>query len=220
MFREESPADRPRYGKRTPSPQSPGASYGGKMYADQPSTSKKPLFPAGSSKDDREIDYVTIVEKGAKKEKLNKRFETLEQVAAGPFDFEENITIGIHRGPQHIELDDDEDVEVSYEFNPKTFKMLFPKKNYVKAIFDRDEIKAFRHDEILDEEAYVEKRTISVKPVEKPKSTRKYDDELDYKVTVDRDREGYGDRRMVRDSKAAERPSRCVNIQLSCNDLV
>lgn len=177
------------------------------MYSDQPSSSKQPLFPSGSSKRFAEIDYVTIVEKGPSKIKLNKRFETLEQVAHGSFEFEENITIGIHRGPQHIELDDDEDIEVNYDFNPKTFKMLFPKKNYVKEIFDRDEIKAFRHDDILDEEAYVEKRTISVKPVDKPKS-RKYNEEFDYKITVGSSRDEYGDRRMVQDSGSRSRPSR------------
>lgn len=180
------------------------------MYADNPPSSRQPLFPAGTSKRAAaEIDYVTIVEKGPKKEKLNKRFETLEQAARGPFDFEENITIGIHRGPQHIQLDGDEDIEVNYDFNPKTFKMLFPKKDYVKAIFDRDEIKAFHHDDILDEEAYVEKRTISIKPVDKPKS-RKYNEEMDYKITVGTGREGYGDRRMVHDSRSQQRPSRFV----------
>ncbi|XP_045181771.2 uncharacterized protein LOC123540632 isoform X1 [Mercenaria mercenaria] len=206
LYQDESPYEQQRSTKHSRSPvhESP---YGGKMYADQSSSSKQPLFPAGSSKRTPEIDFVTIVEKGPKKQKLNKRFETLEQVAQGAFDFEENITIGIHRGPQHIELDDDEDVEVNYEFNPKTFKMLFPKKNYVKAIFDRDEIKAFHHDDILDEEAYVEKRTISIKPVDKPKS-RKHDDELDYRITVGAGREGYGDRRMVHDSGSRSRPSR------------
>ncbi|XP_060562359.1 peptidyl-prolyl cis-trans isomerase G-like isoform X3 [Ruditapes philippinarum] len=184
------------------------STYSGKMYADQPSSSKKPLFPSGSSKRSAEIDFVTIVEKGPKREKLNKRFETHDQVAHGGFDFEENITIGIHRGPQHIELNDDDDIEVNYDFNPKTFRMLFPKKeSYVKAIFDRDEIKAFHHDDILDEEAYVEKRTISIKPVDKPKS-RKYNEELDYKITVGSSREGYGDRRMVQDSGSRPRSSR------------
>ncbi|XP_060580624.1 peptidyl-prolyl cis-trans isomerase G-like, partial [Ruditapes philippinarum] len=184
------------------------SAYSGKMYADQPSSSKKPLFPSGSSKRSAEIDFVTIVEKGPKREKLNKRFETHDQVAHGGFDFEENITIGIHRGPQHIELNDDDDIEVNYDFNPKTFRMLFPKKeSYVKAIFDRDEIKAFHHDDILDEEAYVEKRTISIKPVDKPKS-RKYNEELDYKITVGSSREGYGDRRMVQDSGSRPRSSR------------
>lgn len=209
-YREESPHDTHRL-RRSRSP----SDYGGKMYSDQPSSSKQPLFPAGSSRGKTEIDYVTIVEKGPKKEKLNKRFETLEQVAQGPFDFEENITIGIHRGPQHLHLHDDEDIEVNYEFNPKTFKMLFPKKEYLKAIFDRDEIKAFRHDDILDEEAYVEKRTISIKPVNKPKA-RKYGDEFDYKITVGSDKDGYGDRRMVHDSGSRSRSPRFVPVTFVC----
>jgi len=161
------------------------------------------MFPV--SRKITEIDYVVIVNRGPKMEKLNHRFQTLEQIAAGGFEFEENITIGIHRGPSHIQLSSDEDIPVNYNFNPKSFKMLFPKKDYVKAIFDRDEILAFHHDDILDEEAYVEKRTISIKPVEKQKSYRQRET-LDYKVTVGGDRGDEGDRRMVHDSRS--RPSR------------
>ena len=134
-------------------------------------------------------------------EKLDKRFQTLEQISRGAFDFEENITIGIHRGPHHVNLDD-EDIEVNYDFNPKTFLMLFPKKETFKAIFDRDEILQFHHDDILDEEAYVEKRTITVKPTDKPKP--KWSDSVDYKITIggrsSRVENYDSDRRMVRDS--------------------
>lgn len=163
------------------------------------------MFPV--SRKPSEIDYVVIVSKGPKMEKLNHRFQTLEQIAAGGFEFEENITIGIHRGPSHIQLSSDEDIPVNYDFNPKSFKMLFPKKDYVKAIFDRDEILAFHHDDILDEEAYVEKRTISIKPVEKPKSHRQREG-IDYKITIGGDRGGEGDRRMVKDSRTRSTYSR------------
>ena len=168
------------------------------MYADKPSSSKAPLFPV--EKKHNEISSVTIVNK-SRLEKLDKRFQTLEQLSRGNFDFDENITIGIHRGPQHVTLD--EDIPVNYNFNPKTFLMLFPKKETFKAIFDRDEILQFHHDDILDEEAYVEKRTITVKPTDKPKP--KWTDSVDYKITIggrsSREEEYTGsDRRMVRDS--------------------
>lgn len=183
---------------RSPSPKLRESPYGGKMYADKPSSSRAPLFPVGKGRN--EISSVTIVNK-ARLEKLDKRFQTLEQISRGSFDFEENITIGIHRGPSHVTLD--EDVPVNYEFNPKTFLMLYPKKETHKAIFDRDEILQFHHDDILDEEAYVEKRTITVQPNEKAKP--KWTDSVDYKVTVggraSRDDQYAGtDRRMVRDS--------------------
>ncbi|KAH3897021.1 hypothetical protein DPMN_021205 [Dreissena polymorpha] len=195
---KKSKADRAPspYGKR-PAQRSPSPHGGKQRFPNrpEPSSSKAPLFPA--AKKQAEIDYVTIVNKGSKMELLSKRFETPDQRLSHGFDFEENITIGIHRGPSHIQLDDGEDVPVNYHFNTKTFRMLFPKKVYDKTLFDRDEIKAFRHDDILDEEAYVEKRTISVKPVDKPKSGKSHD--LDYKVSVGRDE--YGDRRMVKDSR-------------------
>ena len=185
---------------RSPSPRhKESSSYGGKMYSDKPSGSRAPLFPVEKRKKN-EISSVTIVNK-SRLEKLDTRFQTLEQISRGGFDFEENITIGIHRGPSHVTLD--EDVPVNYHFNPKNFLMLFSKKETYKAIFDRDEILQFHHDDILDEEAYVEKRTITVQPTEKAKA--KYSDSLDYKITVggrsSRD-EDYGgsDRRMVRDS--------------------
>lgn len=182
---------------RSPSP------YSSKMYADQPSTSKKQVFPVG--KKNVEIDYVTIVARGPKMEKLNKRFQKVEQVAHGPFEFEENITIGIHRGPSHIELDEDVHVPVNYTFSLKTFVMIFPKKDYFKTLFDREEIKAFHHDDILDEEAYVEKRTITMKPTEKQKH-RRHDDDFDYKITVGTSRDN--DRRMVKDSGSGTYPVR------------
>ena len=185
---------------RSPSPRhkESSSSYGGKMYSDKPSSSRAPLFPVEKRKN--EIPCVSIVNK-SRLEKLDKRFQTLEQISRGGFDFEENITIGIHRGPSHVELD--EDIPVDYHFNTKNFLMLFPKKETHKAIFDRDEILQFHHDDILDEEAYVEKRTITVKPTEKAKS--KYSDSLDYKITIGgrsaRDADyGSSDRRMVRDS--------------------
>jgi len=130
-------------------------------------------------------------------ELLSKRFEALNPQSAGPFEFEENITIGIHRGPSHIDLDDNVDIPVSYAFNPKTFKMLHPKKYYEKTIFDRDEVKAFRHDDVLDEEAYVEKRTISVKPVAKQRKGEP-SEKLDFRVSRRSDHEDHEDRRMVR----------------------
>ncbi|XP_052764477.1 zinc finger CCCH domain-containing protein 13-like isoform X2 [Mya arenaria] len=174
------------------------------------SSARAPLFPSAGTGKKREIDYVVIVNRGPKMERLNKRFETLEQQAAGPFDFEENITIGIHRGPSaNVHLYDDEDVPVNYDFNTKTFKMLHRKKYYEKAIFDRDEIKAFHHDDILDEEAYVEKRTISVKPVDKPRRDDRRDDmrdEIDFRVTHRTDRDDpYVDRRMVRSHERSQR---------------
>lgn len=191
--------------RRSPSPQylrrreSP---FTGKMYADKPSSSRAPLFPVGRKKE--EISSVTIVNK-ARLEKLDKRFQTLEQISRGSFDFEDNITIGIHRGPQHVSLD--EDIPVNYNFNPKSFYMLHSQKETHKGIFDRDEILQFHHDDILDEEAYVEKRTITVQPAEKSKSkwrdTVEWRDTVDYKITVGRSsrEEDYsGDRRMVRDS--------------------
>lgn len=177
------------------------------MYADKQSSSKSPIFL--SAKTRGEIDYVVIVNRGPKLEKLNTRFQTLEQLAAGPFEADENITIGIHRGPSHMHLDSDEDIPVNYNFNPKSFKMLFPKKDYVKAIFDRDEILAFHHDDILDEEAYIEKRTVSIKPSEKSKSHRHHD-RGDYKITIGSDRGSEGDRRMVKDSGSRSQYSRSV----------
>ena len=167
------------------------------MYADKPSTSRAPLFPSGKKRD--EISSVFIINKN-RLEKLDKRFQTLEQLSRGAFDFEENITIGIHRGPQHVSLD--EVIPVNYSFNTKSFLMLYPKKETHKAIFDRDEILQFHHDDILDEEAYVEKRTITVQPTEKPKP--RWSDSVDYKITIgksSRNEEYSGsDRRMVRDS--------------------
>ena len=195
---EDIPEDVEHSRRRSPSP------YGGHMYSDHPSSSSSKRSIEKSSSKKEVIDMVKIVDTGKKMQRLNKRFETLEQIAQGGFDFEENITIGIHRGPQHLDLD--EDVPVNYEFRPKTFVMLYPKKDYSAAMFDRDEILAFHHDDILDEESYVEKRTITVKPTDKPKpkpnsSSSRYR-EMDYKITVGMDRDSVGDQRLVRDSKS------------------
>lgn len=187
---------------RSPSPHRSPSPCGSKTYGGMPSTLRMQEVRHDT------IDFVKIVDRGPKMEKLDKRFQTVVQAAQGLLDFELNITIAIHQGPSHMEIDDMVAIPVNYEFNSKAIPMIFPSKDYSKGIFDRDEIKAFRHDDVLDEEAYGEKRTITVKPVRTPKHNKYDDDELDYRMTFSMDRDWSGDKRSIKDFQSKSCQSR------------
>ncbi|KAK3596548.1 hypothetical protein CHS0354_027001 [Potamilus streckersoni] len=161
--------------------------YSESRYAEQ--VTSKSLFPVLQHK---EIPSVKIVDSRKIRISLDLRFRTAEQEKRGLFEIEENITVGIHRGPQHLALETSP-LEVIRDFDPENFIMLRRADEGKKPIFDRDEIKIFQHDDNLEEEAYTEKRTITVTPTEKHRRG-------EYQITVPssedngRDRE---DRRKV-----------------------
>lgn len=91
---------------------------------------------------------------------LNERFGLFEEDLELPLIIEDNITIGIHRrGPNMVH---DSRRHIRRSFRQEDILDIHRKDEGKRPIFDREEIKAFRHDDILDDEIYEEKRTISV----------------------------------------------------------
>ncbi|KAI8782547.1 serine/arginine repetitive matrix protein 1 [Biomphalaria glabrata] len=88
---------------------------------------------------------------------LHKRF-TLEDQE--PFELEENVTIAILRNPN---AEPSEDVTVKKVFDASLFKMVHKKNEGKKPIFDREEIKVWRHDENLTDDPDFERRLVRVK---------------------------------------------------------
>ncbi|CAL1544700.1 unnamed protein product [Lymnaea stagnalis] len=88
---------------------------------------------------------------------LHKRFTQEEQE---PFELEENVTIAILRNPN---AEPSEDVTVKKVFDASLFKMVHKKAEGKKPIFDREEIKLWRHDENLSDEPDFERRLVRVK---------------------------------------------------------
>ncbi|XP_033726984.1 E3 ubiquitin-protein ligase RBBP6-like isoform X2 [Pecten maximus] len=91
---------------------------------------------------------------------LSNRFGIFEDDLELPLIIEDNITIGIHRrGPNMIH---DSRRPIVRSFRPGDTLEVHKKDDGRYPIFDREEIKVFHHDDILDDEVYEEKRTISV----------------------------------------------------------
>ncbi|KAH9488259.1 hypothetical protein Btru_063872 [Bulinus truncatus] len=88
---------------------------------------------------------------------LHRRF-TLEDQKS--FELEENVTIAILRNPN---AEPSEDVTVKKVFDASVFKMVHKKNEGRKPIFDREEIKAWRHDENLTDDPDFERRLVRVK---------------------------------------------------------
>ncbi|OWF34986.1 uncharacterized protein LOC110443490 isoform X2 [Mizuhopecten yessoensis] len=99
---------------------------------------------------------------------LNNRFQFFDDLEL-PLIVEDNITIGIHRrGPNMVH---DSHQQIIRSFRQGDTLDVHRKDEGKYPIFDREEIKVFRHDDILDDEVYEEKRTISVAH-SKPKGRR------------------------------------------------
>lgn len=128
--------------------------------------------PPPYSDRDQSINSLTISNTNAYRQLLTDRFRTDEQVLQGPFVFDDNITIGIHRAPNARNLS-----PVPVNYNIDLNKFVLPRKNNegVMRLFDREEIKIFRHDENLhdDPDNYQERRTISIVPSKR--STTNYE---------------------------------------------
>ncbi|XP_048729565.1 uncharacterized protein LOC125646945 isoform X3 [Ostrea edulis] len=129
---------------------------GFKSYRDMSPVSSLSALPPGV------IGTVTVAPPSARRPLLSERFENTDLDFVGPVRIDENITIGIHRtGPN---LRNTPNKPVVRDFDPYNFVMLRRRDEGKKAIFDREEIKIFGLDNILDEQIYDEKRTISVVP--------------------------------------------------------
>lgn len=110
------------------------------------------------------IGTVTVAPPSVRRPLLSQRFENIDAEYVGPVRVDENISIGIHRtGPN---LRNTPNKPVVRDFDPYKFVMLRRRDEGKKAIFDREEIKIFGLDNILDEQIYDEKRTISVVPTD------------------------------------------------------
>ncbi|CAG5122636.1 unnamed protein product, partial [Candidula unifasciata] len=88
---------------------------------------------------------------------LHKRFTLDDQET---FEIEENVTIAILRKP---DAQPSEDVTVKKVFEASQFKMIHKKTEGRKPIFDREEIKVWRHDENLTDDPDYEYRLVRVK---------------------------------------------------------
>ncbi|XP_041360869.1 uncharacterized protein LOC121377073 [Gigantopelta aegis] len=100
---------------------------------------------------------------------LHERFMIFDQK---PLILDENITIGIQRNRNCIPSST---VNITKIFDAALFIMLHGREEGKKPIFDREEIKIFRHDERLleedEEEEEFERRIIRVEPVPKRSSS-------------------------------------------------
>ena len=101
---------------------------------------------------------------------LSDRFETEEQGQQGDIVIEDNIVIAIQRGP-HVR--NTSPVEINREFDSNHVVIMRRPDEGEKAIFDREEIKVFGFDSILDENVYEERRIISVVPSASQSSSRR-----------------------------------------------
>ncbi|XP_012945616.1 serine/arginine repetitive matrix protein 1 [Aplysia californica] len=88
---------------------------------------------------------------------LHRRFTPEDQE---PFRLEENVTIAILRNPN---AEPSEDVTVKRVFDASLFKMVHKKTEGKKPIFDREEIKVWRHDDNLADDPDFERRLVRVK---------------------------------------------------------
>ncbi|KAK3756652.1 hypothetical protein RRG08_051516 [Elysia crispata] len=126
--------------------------------------SNSPLPPATASGGGVRVDPVLQQRKvtSASKKKysritLNKRFTSEDQ---DPFRLEENVTIAILRNPN---AEPSEEVTVKRVFDSSVFKMIHKKSEGRKPIFDREEIKVWRHDDNLADDPDFERRLVRVK---------------------------------------------------------
>jgi hypothetical protein len=139
-----------------PKPALSGELGGFKSYRDPSPVMALSTMPPGV------IGTVTVAPPSARRPLLSERFENCDVDFVGPVRIDENITIGIHRtGPN---LRNTPNKPVVRDFDPYRFVMLRKRDEGKKPIFDREEIKIFGLDNILDEQIYDEKRTISVIP--------------------------------------------------------
>jgi len=88
---------------------------------------------------------------------LNSRFTPDDQE---PFRLIENVTIAILRNPN---AEASEEVTVKRVFDASLFKMVHKKMDGKKPIFDREEIKIWRHDDNLADDPDFERRLVRVK---------------------------------------------------------
>ncbi|XP_060082159.1 serine/arginine repetitive matrix protein 1-like isoform X2 [Ylistrum balloti] len=145
-------------GRRSPSP----------GYSHEPGPSTM-LFPSANFNSINGPLTIPPSHSNGIKMSLNNRFGFFEENLELPLIIEDNITIGIHRrGPNMIS---DPRRQIIRNFRPGDSLDIHRKDEGRLPIFDREEIKVFRHDDILDDEVYEEKRTISVAH-SKPKNRR------------------------------------------------
>nr|XP_022288351.1 uncharacterized protein LOC111100585 isoform X2 [Crassostrea virginica] len=136
------------------------------------------------------IGSVTVAPPSVRRPLLSQRFENIDTEFVGPVRVDENITIGIHRtGPN---LRNTPNKPVVRDFDPFKFVMLRRRDEGKKPIFDREEIKIFGLDKILDEQIYEEKRTISVVPSDEQRrsirSSSRYSQDRDTRTVKSSDR--------------------------------
>ncbi|XP_063407935.1 serine/arginine repetitive matrix protein 1-like isoform X3 [Mytilus trossulus] len=108
-------------------------------------------------------DFISaiIVATPIRRQLLSDRFITDDQKHQGDIVVEDNIVIAIQRGPHAMHASP---MEISREFDSNNVIVHRRKDEGKKSIFDREEIKIFGFDNILDENVYEEKRIISVVP--------------------------------------------------------
>lgn len=92
---------------------------------------------------------------------LSDRFQSDEQKEQGDIVIEDSIVIAIQRGPN---VRNTSPVEINRDFDPNNVVIMRYKDEGKNPIFDREEIKVFGFDSILDENVYEERRIISVVP--------------------------------------------------------
>lgn len=137
-----------------------------------------PPKKAAPAKIRHKTDFISgiIVATPIRRQLLSDRFKTDEQKQQGGIAIEDNIVIAIQRGPHAINASP---VEINREFDSNNVVVHRRKEEGKKSIFDREEIKIFGFDNILDENVYEEKRIISVVPsVSQSSSKRRHSPEV------------------------------------------
>lgn len=111
---------------------------------------------------------------------LSDRFQTDDQKQQGEIIIEDNIVIAIQRGPNVKHLSP---VQINRDFDPNNVVLIRRPDEGSVPIFDREEIKIFNFDAILDENVYEERRIISVVPsTSQTSSRRKHSPEVTRKI--------------------------------------
>jgi len=120
-----------------------------------------------SSKSQRKISVGD--KKKVSRTTLNSRFTPEDQE---PFRLEENVTIAILRNPK---AQASEEVTVKRVFDSSKFQMIHKKTEGKRPIFDREEIRIWRHDDNLADDPDFERRLIRVKSTGNVKSKKPSD---------------------------------------------
>lgn len=124
------------------------------------------------------IQNVTWVA-SVRRQLLSDRFTTEEQEDQGDIVIEDNIVIAIQRGPHAVEVSPR---LINREYNSNFVIVQRQKHEGKRRIFDREEIRKFGFDSIMEENVFEERRIISVVPSSSRRQDRRKSPEVIRKI--------------------------------------